>query len=363
MNRLTLTTLLGLMAATGACAEQLENLTLEQATRLALENHRTLRVSQANIDMAEAQYRQAMAAFGPKLGLEAGFQRADEDRTFTFAGAIQTPPMTSLINGLGQALAPNIAAMSPAEQQQIAGALAQAGASQTIPMNIEVKMFDRDVTKAGLNFSYPLYTGGKKEAMTAMAKKGVQIAREERRKTELEVVRDVNKYYHGVQFAEQMAKLSSDTLERFQVLEDLTERLYQNTSLKVKKTDYLRSKTTTALIRSAAQEASYGSTLSKDALANAMGLPPSTQLSLAPEVAAPVFDGKLESLISDAMSFNPDKQRLELAIEAPGTKLPTPKALTCRWLVWKPRCTKCGTATKTACSMMPTTVAGRLGLA
>lgn len=328
MNRLALTSLLGLMAATGACAEQLDKLTLEQATRLALENHRALRVSQASIDLAEAQYRQAMAAFGPKLGLEAGFQRADQDRTFTFAGAIQTPAM-DISGTLGGVLGPVLAGLPLATQQQIGAAMAQGAgtiASQTIPMNIEVKMFDRDVTKAGLNFIYPLYTGGKKEAMTAMAQKGVQIAQEERRKTALEVVRDVNKYYHGALFAQHMAKLGSDTVARFQVLEDLTERLYQNTSLKVKKTDYLRSKTTTALIRSAAQEADYGSALTKDALANAMGLPPGSHLSLAPEVAAPAFDGKLDNLISDALAYNPDKQRLELAIEAIGHKIADAKS-------------------------------------
>jgi len=305
-------------ATAAAAAPPLENLTLEQAVRTALQNHRSMRVSQASLEMAEAQYRQAMAAFGPKLALEAGFQRADQDRTFTFAGVIQTPAM-DISATLGGVLGPVLAGLPLATQQQIGAAMAQGAgiiASQTIPMNIEVKMFDRDVTKAGLNFSYPLYTGGKKEAITAMAQKGVQIAREERRKTELEVVRDVNKYYHGAQFAQQMAKLASDTVERFQALEDLTERLYQNTSLKVKKTDYLRSKTTTALIRSAAQEAQYGSILTKDALANAMGLPPHSQLSLAPALDAPVFDGKLETLISDALAFNPDKQRLELAIAA-----------------------------------------------
>ena len=198
--------------------------------------------------------------------------------------------------------------------------------SQTLPINMDVKMFDRDVTKAAVNLSYPLYTGGKKEAITAMAQKGLEIARHEKRKTELEVVRDVNKYYHSAQFAQHMAQLASDTLARFQALDDLTDRLYQNTSLKVKKTDYLRSKTTTALVRSTVQEANYGSTLVKDALANAMGLPPHTQLSLATETVAPAFDGKLDQLIADAMAFNPDKQRLELAIEATEHKIADAKS-------------------------------------
>ena len=281
-----------------ANAEQLENLTLQQSLRIALENHRSLQVSQAALDMAEAQYQQAMAAFRPKLGLEAGFQRADEDRTFTFEGTVNLPFSITVNHPL----------------------LGSVPISQ-LPLNMDVKLFDRDVTRAGLNLTYPLYTGGKKDAITGMAKKGVEIAREEKRKTELEVVRDVNKYYHGAQFAQQMEQLVSDTLERFQALEDLTDRLYQNASLKVKKTDYLRSKTTTAMTRSMLQETRYASALTREALANAMGMPVNSKISLAPEDAIPGFDAGFEPLLADAMKFNPDKQRLELAVQAAEHKI------------------------------------------
>jgi len=286
MIRFALTACALAVTTLATAAERLDNLTLEQATQLALQNHRSMQVSQAALAMAEAQYQQAMSAFGPKLGFEAGIQRADEDRTFTFSGVVQTPAMPPYLP------------------------------SMTLPMNLDVQMFDRDVTKAALNFTYPLYTGGKKEAITGMARAGAGIAREEKRKTELEVVRDVNKYYNAVIFAGQMEKLASDTLERFQALQDLTERLYQGASLKVKKTDYLRSKTTTAVTRSMLREANYASQLTREALANAMGLPINTTVSLAPEPDLPVMTTALDTLVADAMAFNPDKQRLELAVQA-----------------------------------------------
>jgi len=306
------------VATLATAAERLDNLTLAQATQMALQNHRSMQVSQAALDMAEAQYQQAMSAFGPKVGFEAGFQRADENRTFTFAGAIQTPAM-DITNTLSGALGPIISTLTPAQQMQIGAAFAQGAGvipSSTIPMNIEVQMFERDVTKAALNFTYPLYTGGKKEAITGMARAGAEIARQERRKTELEVVRDVNKYYNAVIFAGQMEQLASDTLDRFQALQDLTERLYQGASLKVKKTDYLRSKTTTAITRSMLREANYASQLTREALVNAMGLPLNTAVSLAPEADLPTMTAGLDGLIADAMAFNPDKQRLELAVQA-----------------------------------------------
>ncbi len=286
---------LGLSAS---AAERLDNLLLDQAIQIALQNHRSLQVSQAALDMAEAQFQQAMAAFGPRLSLEGGLQRADQDRTFTFAGVVQTPSM--VVN----------TPLGPFPIQ-----------SQPLPMNLDVKLYDRDLSKAALNFNYPLYTGGREEATKGMARKGADIAREEKRKTELEIVRDVSKYYNGAQFASQMEQLTSDTLERLQALEDLTDRLYRNSSLKVKKTDYLRSKTTTAVTRSLLQEAKYASNLSRDALLNAMGLPLDTSLKLAPEAALPAFDASLEAMLAEAMKFNPDKQRLELAVEAAGYRI------------------------------------------
>ncbi len=297
MKRYMLFSCLFFAASSAFAADRLDNLSLDQAIQTALHNHRSLQVSQASLEMAEAQYQQAMNAFGPRVNLEAGFQRADQARTFTFNGTVQTPAMTSTT-------------VTPF------GPLVTVTPSQALTLNMDVKMFDRDVSKAALNFSYPLYTGGKQQALEGMAGKGVAIAKQEQHKTELEVVRDVSKYYSGAQFTQQMEQLVSDTLERFQALEDLTDRLYQNASLKVKKTDYLRSKTTTAMTRSMLHEARYASALSKEALINAMGLPLGTSVSLAQESDQSSSDGNLDALITDAMQFNPDKQRLELAVQA-----------------------------------------------
>ena len=70
--------LLSLCAGSASAAPaRYDQLGLEQALRIALDNHRAMQVSRAATEMAEAQYRQAMAAFGPRLGLEAGVQRAE----------------------------------------------------------------------------------------------------------------------------------------------------------------------------------------------------------------------------------------------------------------------------------------------
>ncbi len=274
-----------------------EPMDLEQCIRIALENHRSLQVSAAALEQAEAQYQQALSAYWPQLNLEAGAQRADQDRSFDFIGTVQTPAMTLPI-GPGGAPVP------------IPG--------QPLPMDLRVKLFDRDLARASLGLSYPIYTGGRREAMVAMAKKGVAMAREEGRKTELDVVHDVRKYYYAAQFTQQMEQLSGDTLERFRALEDLTERLYKGASLKVKKTDYLRIKSITALTKSFSQDAVFARRMAYEALGNAMGLELGRELRLAPPPPPPRFSTSLEELIQAAHRFNPDQQRLELAVAAAG---------------------------------------------
>ncbi len=288
----TCAVLLGLMLSGRGLAEPLNNLTLATCIQLALKNHHSLNVAEATVEMAEAQYQQAMSAYWPRVAVDAQGQRVDQDRTFSFQGEVQLP----------QALA----------------AVTQVNA---IPINTNVKLYDRDLLMSSVNLTYPIFTGGKITAINKQAEKGVSIAQENRRKTELEVIRDVKRYFYGAQFALQMERLADDTLERFKVLDELTERLYQNGSLKVKKTDFLRAKTTTALTRSMREEAQYAREMAHQALANAMGLTWDTNLSLANDAVAVELPAELTALVNAAQQFNPDVQQLSLAIEATESKI------------------------------------------
>ena len=278
-------------------------LTLEKCVHIALKNHQSLKVSDENVLMAEALYQQAMSAYWPRISADVNASRADQDRTFSFQGEID-----------GQALTSALAKSSPALGQLMQSGLAQPISS--IPLDVKTKLYNRDLVMAAVNLTYPLFTGGKINAIVGQAEKGVKIAQELRRKTRLEVVNDVKKYYFGAQFAAQMQKLTSDTLERFQVLQELTERLYQHGSMKVKKTDYLRTKTTTAMTRSMLHEAKYATDLAHEALGNAMGIEWQEGLSLVETDQTPSLDTNLEALINSAQQFNPDIQQLSLAIQA-----------------------------------------------
>ena len=288
-------------------------LSLQSCIELALKNHQSLRVSDAALAMAEAQYKQAMSAYWPRIAIEANAQRTDQDRTFTMQGQFDLPPE------LGGALTKAAELADPRYTQALQAGLAKPISS--IPMNMDVKLMDRDTLLSSVNLTYPLFTGGKITALAEQAQKGVGIAEQGQRKTELEVIRDVKKYYYGAQFALQMEDLANITLERFKVLEELTERLYQNGSLKVKKTDYLRTRTTTAITRSMLEEAHYARAMAHEALANAMGLDWHNNISLASDQAITELPADLAQLVETAQQFNPDIQQLRLALEASEAKI------------------------------------------
>jgi len=257
--------------------------TLDDCIAIALQKHQSLRVSDAQLAMAEALHDQAMSSYWPRVSIEANASRADQDRTFTAKGDFVLPPT------LGGA---------------------------TVPLDIKMKLFDRDVVAGSINATYPIFTGLKRPAMIGQAEKGVMIAEQGRRKTSLEVVRDVKKYFYGAQLALQMEQLADDTLERFKALEDLTERLYQNGSLKVKKTDYLRTKTSTALMRSMLHEAEYSRQLAHEALGNAMGQSWDAEYRLVETEMPKALTAELKELVEAALQFNPDVQQLKLAVQA-----------------------------------------------
>lgn len=282
-------------------------LTLEECIRTALEKHQSLNVSAANIAMAEAMYQQAMSAYWPKIAAEVNAQRADQDRTFSVQGQFDLP------KEMAGALTQSIAHSNPQYAQALQAGLAKPISS--IPLSMDVKMFDRDMVTSSLNLTYPIFTGLKREALVAQTEKGIQLAEQDLRKTNLEVVRDVKKYFYAAQFAIQMERLTEDTLERFKALEDLTERLYQHGSLKVKKTDYLRSKTTTAMTRTFLSEARYAREMAHEALGNAMGQEWSDSNSLAEADSASPVSEALQQLVESAQSFNPDIQQLKLAVQ------------------------------------------------
>ena len=281
-----------------AAQAEAEGFGLQACIATALQKNRRMELSGAALAMAEAQYQQAMSAFYPSLDIEVNAQRADQDRTFTANTTINLPPTVS-------------GPLSAAAGQPVTA----------LPLDLNVKLFDRDILTGSINLTYPIFTGGRRSAMIGQAEKNLQIAEVGRQKSQLEIIRDVKKYYYGARFALEMEKLAADTLARFEVLEELTERLFQHGSLKVKKTDYLRTKTATALTRSMLTEASYAREMAHEALNNVMGYDWSHQVRIEHDQEEFKLNSELAQLIHSAQTFNPDVQQLRLAVSASDDKI------------------------------------------
>src|SRR5664279_2144361 len=135
-----------------------------------------------------------------------------------------------------------------------------------------VKLMDRKNFVASLNGTLPIYTGGQVSAMVRQTEQGMKAAREEARRTDLQVVYDTTRYYYGAVLARELLQIGRDALARMEVTLELTENLYTKGSGKVKKTDFLRNKTVVEWLRTAVTALGANEQLARAALTNSMGM-------------------------------------------------------------------------------------------
>lgn len=306
----------------------LMNLTLQDCLDIAFTQNRMRLVSQESVKIAEAQYAQALSGHLPQLKLSVTGIRMDEDPTFVF------PSQPLSLGATGQYLADAIAVsqlakmgLAPGMQgydDALAAASQQAaqGMASAKTPSYEVKLMDRDLLTSTLSLVFPLYTGGKVSALAQQAKIGIDVSREEGRRTDLQIGRDVKKYFYGHVLARKVHQLGRDTLARFEATESITQSVYQHGSGKVKKTDYLRSKMMTSAVRSAIALMSSNEELSKSALANAMGIAWNTPIAVAEaDIPFTPCSGDLNAWVTKAQAMNPQMNQVRLGLKASQSKI------------------------------------------
>ncbi len=277
------------------------SLTLEECLNIALENNRNRRVSKAAIEVAEAQHKQALSAYWPQLKIGISASRMDEDPNFIF------PEETSTYTISGLAQIPMDATVSVPEK--------------------EVKLMDRDTLLSSINLTWPIYTGGKRAAISEQAKIGVDVAKESARRTDLQVIYDVKRMYYGAVLASNLRKIGRDTLERMNVTLELTEHLYKTGSGTVKKTGYLRTQVMVSTIRSMLELLTSNEELAQAALINSMGLDWRTCIKLTEtEIPFSPYNGDLAKFVRDAYEFSPDWSKLQLGLNAAEARIKEAKS-------------------------------------
>jgi outer membrane protein TolC len=269
---------------------------LDRAIAVALDNNRLRTISQQSLAIAEAQYRQAASSRWPTLSLNMGFQRRDEPTIF------ELPEHSYDITALGM----SIPITTPSQ---------------------EITMMGRDTRLYSLEMNYPLYTGGKRSSLIEQARLGVDIANKEVRRSNLQVVQDVKRYYYAALYTRQLVELAEDITRSLEVLNNVTQAFFEGGSTSVDKLDLLQSKLAYKMAEATLAELKSNHEAALSALAFVMGLDWREQIALASPSYPDKLDGlSLDHLIEQALSFNPQLEKLELVVETYAAKVDEAKS-------------------------------------
>jgi len=285
-------------------------LTLAQCLELARANNRSTAASQFSVEIAEAQLAQALSSYWPQLSARASFLQLDQDPNFVLPESSVTLPASTFV------------AATPL------GPLPVSVPAQTVTVpEQDIQLMSRNTGLASLNLVYPLYTGGLRPALVKRAASGLAAAKQEVRRTDLQVVYDVKRFYSGAVLAKALTRIAADSLARMEVTLELTENLYQGGSTRVKKTDFLRNKVVVEALRSTLALLRGNQTLTMAALTNALGLAWEAEIDVVDEqIPFRPYIEDLKKLVGDAYSLSPDWARLEEGIKAAAAQVDEKKA-------------------------------------
>lgn len=263
---------------------------LDRALSVALDKNRLRSISQHSLAIAEAQYQQAVSSYWPSVNLNLGFQRRDEafkfeypEQRFDLAPGM-LPPVT-------------LAAQ-------------------------DITLLERDTGHYSLEMTYPIYTGGKRASLIEQAKIGIDIAAQEVRRTNLQVVQDVRRYFYAAAYTQQLVELAQDITLSFEVLRDITQAFFDGGSDSVDKLDLLRSKLAYSVAQATLAELKSNHEAALSALSFAIGLDWREKIRIDAATYPDILEAdSLDRLIEQALNFNPQIEQMALAVEAYGAKV------------------------------------------
>ncbi len=284
---------------------------LDEALQEALENNHRRPASLFAVAMAEAQHRQALAAYWPQLSLQGGWQHLNASPNFIVPAASYVIPGQSIPLPSGT----SITLKTPSGLQNVTQLPIPQQHVSTPPQTLEIK--DKDSFFASLQAKWLLYDGGMRKGYSEQARANIDMMKQDARRTDLEIIDSVKRYYYGAVLAHQLYQVGQDTLARMEVTLDLTESMYKGSAGQVKKTDWLNTKVMVASLRAMVALLEKNEYMSQAALANVMGLSWNTNIRpMDNAIPFSPYAGTLEDLVNNAYQFNPDWGKMEAAIRA-----------------------------------------------
>jgi len=269
---------------------------LEMCLKQALENNRRRPASKFALEMAQAQHRQALAGYWPQITAQGGYSRLDEAVNFNYPATTVTLP-------------PRMGGMSITMPEQ------------------EINVLNEKSYTATIEGTWLLYDGGMREGYREQTQGVVDMMKQEVRRTDLEIIDSVKRFYWGAVLAKKLHQVGLDTLARMNATLNLTEIMYKEGSGTVKKTDWLNNKVMVDTLRSMVALLEKNKLMSRAALANTMGL--SWDKSVEPEdmkIPFASFDTDTGEIVEQAFAFNPDWAKMDAGLKAAEGELKTAKS-------------------------------------
>ena len=220
---------------------------LQDCLDAALKNNHRRPASLFGVAMAEAQHRQALAAYWPQVNFQGAYQRLSQPLSFIFPASVMQIPAQSITVPSGQAMVtipagafgpgfpPSTVQLPVSYPGQTINTPAQ---NFPVPEQ-DIKILDSDIVSGSLDLKWLLFDGGMRKGLREQSGGQLEMMRQEVRRTDLEIVGTVKRFYWGAVLASQLHELGEDTLSRLEVTLRLTETLYKGASGQVTKADYL----------------------------------------------------------------------------------------------------------------------------
>ncbi len=290
-----------------------------------MEKNHSRPASRFAIAIAEAQHRQALAAYWPQISAKAGVEQMEHAPAFVYPATEMYIPSQTITTPAGQATVTIPANAFGPGAPPVSVQLPVAFPSQTITTPAQefavpaqnVKLMNPTTTTVEGDLKWLLWDGGMRRGFTDQALGAEDAAKAEAHRTDLELTDSVTRLYYGAVLAKQLHALGSDTLARMETTLNVTENLYKDGTGTVTKADYLDNQVMVDVIRSVVANLEENEEATEAALAYTMGLPWSASVEPADgEIPFDPSTVKLDDLVATAYEFNPDWEKLSAGLRA-----------------------------------------------
>ncbi len=277
-------------------------LSLPQCIDLTLKNNKSRDVKNYALKIAELKIKQANSGHYPSVDLSSGYTIQDQDMNFIMPStAIQTPSMN-----FGTMFIPAITFNVPEQN---------------------IKVADKQSIGVQLDFMLPLFLGGKISSFVKQAESNLEMARQDVRSNDDQIILETKKLFYSVILAEHLKQIAQDAEDRMAATLSFTEALYTKGSGKVTKSDYLKNKIFVDAIKSIVSELNGEQKVAKSALVYAMGLNWKNEVEVTEkEFPNAIVHSSLDSMVDTLLAKNPFIAKVKNGLDALTAKIDESKS-------------------------------------